>query len=92
MVFSRFKGDKDTAVCGSAKSECIDESESNLLKKAFTESLKDAVDISNICNCLPACTSISYDAEISQAKFDAEILIKAHKNLAIDDDTNKHIV
>lgn len=22
------------------------------------------------CNCLPSCTSIAYDAEISQAKFD----------------------
>lgn len=36
--------------------------------------------ISNICNCLPACTSITYDAEISQAKFDAENLFKAYGN------------
>lgn len=32
------------------------------------------------CNCLPLCTSITYDAEISQARFNWEDLFKAFKN------------
>ena len=34
--------------------------------------------INNVCDCLPACTSITYDAEISQAKFDLENLANAY--------------
>lgn len=30
-----------------------------------------------MCNCLPSCTSISYDTEISQANFEFEKVFKA---------------
>lgn len=36
------------------------------------------------CNCLPACTSITYDAEISQAPFDWTELFGAY-NSPIDE-------
>lgn len=55
-----FKGDKDTLVCGSDKVLCYGEAQDTVLEGDFSKN----------CHCLPACTSLNYDAEISQAKFD----------------------
>lgn len=72
-------GDKDTEICGAANIKCYNEAEDRLLEKDFTEGLGASV-IPKGCNCLPACTSITYDAEISQAKFDWISLFNAYKN------------
>lgn len=40
----------------------------------------DKFNAGNDCNCLPSCTSISYQHEISQADFDYKSLFEAYKN------------
>lgn len=41
------------------------------------EGLADDLEVvKNGCNCLPSCTSISYDAEISQAAYDWKHVLK----------------
>lgn len=62
--------DANTPICGAAKIACYNEAEDNLLKKQFMEGLSLGQEEIKDCNCLPACTSITYDAEISQAPFD----------------------
>lgn len=59
--------DKATPICGIAKVNCLIYAENDLLEDS------DAIETSskiNSCNCLPACTSLSYDAEISQATYE----------------------
>jgi len=61
-------------ICGVAKIECYNNAE---------DMLEDfVVEIENVrrhaqCNCLPACTSINYDAEISQGDFQWKNLYRA---------------
>lgn len=42
--------------------------------EAFLESLYDIDSAKKRCNCLPACTSISYDYELSPSKYDQDYL------------------
>ncbi|XP_037031858.1 pickpocket protein 28-like isoform X2 [Bradysia coprophila] len=74
--------DKDTPICGAAKIACYNEAEDNLLKEQFTEglTLEPGAERVKACNCLPACTSITYDAEISQAPFDWVSLFNAYNS------------
>lgn len=74
---------KDTPVCGQASYECVNNAEDTLLTNEIKEGLASSTDSRRgvtECNCLPACTSITYDAEISQARFNWEDLFKAYKN------------
>lgn len=60
----------NTPICGAANIECLHRSIIKLAAKKFADGLLDDIDvIKKGCNCLPACTSILYDAEVSQAKF-----------------------
>lgn len=77
---SLFKGDKNTRICGTDKIKCYNDAEDKLLEHDFVEGLKNVHSAASGCNCLPACTSITYDAEISQAKFDWIGLFKAFNN------------
>ncbi|GAB0099479.1 pickpocket protein 28 [Sergentomyia squamirostris] len=75
--------DPDTPICGAANIGCYNEAEDQLLQREIKEGLQDSklnVKGQTQCNCLPACTSIAYDAEISQADFDWESLFIAYKN------------
>lgn len=74
--------DEDTPICGAAKIACYNEAEDNLLKAQFEEGLtiQPGQDRVKGCNCLPACTSITYDAEISQSPFDWISLFNAFKS------------
>lgn len=60
IVNNMFKGNPTTAICGSAKVDCYQASEVNLTRQTYLNEVN--------CNCLPACTSITYDVEITQAK------------------------
>lgn len=73
-------GDANTPICGAAKIYCYNEAEDNLLKQDFMEGLSGGTVEKKGCNCLPACTSITYDAEISQARFDWISLFNAYKS------------
>lgn len=60
--------------------KCYNEAEDTLMEKYFTDGLANTEYGKTHCNCLPSCTSITYDAEISQAKFDWVSLFIAYKN------------
>ena len=57
-------------MCGVTKLDCTDKIEEKMINQTFLERLNHIDMTDNSCNCLPACTSITYDLEISQAKFD----------------------
>lgn len=83
LFLFNFLGSKDTPVCGQASYECVNKAEDTLLTDEINEGLASSTDSQRgvtECNCLPACTSITYDAEISQARFNWEDLFKAYKN------------
>lgn len=61
----------------------MNKAEDTLLTNEINEGLASTTDSRRgmtECNCLPACTSITYDAEISQARYNWEDLFKAYKN------------
>lgn len=67
--------DRKTRICGGEPSmiKCYQTAESNLFRlsnsrKNFGKSFRKK------CNCLPACTTIEYDADVSHVKFDLDIL------------------
>ncbi|KAH8301008.1 hypothetical protein KR044_010587 [Drosophila immigrans] len=74
----------DMPVCGEEKIHCYDRAERELLVHEFQrvrvlnvaggEAPKGA---ESACNCLPACTSLVYNTEISQANFDLEEMLAA---------------
>lgn len=47
-------------------------------------SIKDAMG-NRSCDCLPACDSISYDAELSQAKYDLREIYRAKNQSNTED-------
>lgn len=75
--------DQSTSVCGATKIECYNDAEDELLQEEIAEGLADSkLNKRGVtkCNCLPSCTSITYDAETSQADFDWENLFLAYDN------------
>lgn len=72
-----------TAVCGAKSIQCYNDAEDDLLKREINEGLAGSAlnkRGKTECNCLPSCTSITYDAETSQADFDWENLFLAYDN------------
>ncbi|XP_037031900.1 pickpocket protein 28-like [Bradysia coprophila] len=66
--------DRTTPICGIAKVNCYIEAEMDLLEDSDTVETSKKI---NSCNCLPACTSISYDTEISQSSYEWKNFYKA---------------
>ncbi|KAH8375195.1 hypothetical protein KR200_002252 [Drosophila serrata] len=65
-------------VCGAASLKCYNEAEDELLLREFNQGLMNSDENARgetECNCLPSCTSIAYEAEISQADFDYKTVI-----------------
>lgn len=81
VKFSMPRDDK-MAICKQEKVKCYDEAEDDLLGSDLAQGVASSSDenksgITN-CDCLPACTSINYDAEISQASFDEQKVIEQY--------------
>lgn len=55
-----FKGSVDTKICGPAKSSCCNRA----IKMIHVSGNFD------VCNCLPACSMVSYDVDTSFADYD----------------------
>ncbi|KAL5289998.1 hypothetical protein ACFFRR_009784 [Megaselia abdita] len=71
-----------TPVCGPSNIKCYNDAEDELLEHEFREGLKTSKENyrgETKCNCLPACTTIAYDAEISQAEYDFRSQFRAYK-------------
>lgn len=73
----------DMPVCGEEKIYCYDRAERELLVREFrrVRSLNVAGETpkgaETACNCMPACTSLIYNTEISQANFDLDEMLAA---------------
>lgn len=59
-----------TAVCETNQINCILNAENDLLEMDVLGHQDQQANFRAQCNCLPACTSIQYDAEITQTDFD----------------------
>ncbi|XP_056638388.1 pickpocket protein 28-like [Diorhabda sublineata] len=64
----------DTRICGPGSQTCMFNVQTELLTKEVTSGIlnyeaedRDGIDD---CDCLPACTSLTYNAEMSQAKYE----------------------
>lgn len=78
-----FSGNDSVPVCGAASIGCFNRAEDALFLKEFKQSIKDSGEFNRgetDCNCLPACTSIAYEAEISQADFDYKTTASEDEN------------
>lgn len=64
----------ETKICSQKEVECYDQAENGLMLEELEQSLASGSGVNKLgitnCNCLPSCTSINYDAEISQADFE----------------------
>lgn len=58
---------------------CFRDAETDLLRREFQQATVNSSINHRGCNCLPACTSIVYDAETSQATFDLKSINRAYK-------------
>ncbi|XP_049855583.1 pickpocket protein 28-like [Schistocerca gregaria] len=72
-----------TPICALGSSDCMMKSTMELVeRKVLMELRSDDADTdsgSNDCDCLPSCTDLSFDAEISQADLDTEAYFQAQK-------------
>lgn len=59
-----FLGTPSHPICGPSSFKCTDDTEYYMTAEEF-DSLNSST--KRVCNCLPTCTSITYDYEISQA-------------------------
>ncbi|XP_055307692.1 pickpocket protein 28-like [Sitodiplosis mosellana] len=72
-------------ICGATKVKCYTEAEKALFDEDTIDGLTDenAKSFRKDCYCLPACTSITYDAEIDRVKIDLMQKYKAY-NFSLD--------
>ncbi|KAB0798149.1 hypothetical protein PPYR_09142 [Photinus pyralis] len=57
----------DTKFCGPAKMDCVDYAHVHFMEEEIRMEIdKDSEDDTNYCGCLPPCTSLEFDAEVSQ--------------------------
>lgn len=62
-----------TRICVVKDINCYTDAEENLMTRQYNYGREDVdrnIQITSKCNCLPGCTSINYDAEISQGGYD----------------------
>lgn len=72
--------DNKTRICGAAKIKCYQKAEKRLFGEDVMDGLQDEIvkSFRAECNCLPACTSITYDADIDRAKLDWNAVMKSY--------------
>ena len=69
--------DSVTPICGQKQVQCYKKAKDDLIKAEFNESGENKIGKIN-CNCLPSCTSIKYDVEITQNEFQYVELFNAY--------------
>ncbi|XP_073985653.1 pickpocket 26 isoform X2 [Rhodnius prolixus] len=65
-------------ICGGGSKECMLEANDLLRRYEIESSYKETKQ--ETCDCLPACTSIQYDAETSQADFEVENVFRSYND------------
>lgn len=68
------KGSKNQKICSTKSLTCFEEAKTDMYLNEFNQENKmnDRSSIYNDlnhCNCLPSCTSIAYESEVSQAEY-----------------------
>lgn len=65
-------GNESTKVCGVGKIQCYRDAHYRLFQTDLVDGLstEEGKFFRNSCNCLPACTMISYETEIIRTKLD----------------------
>ena len=75
--------DKYTRICNQDEIKCYDAAEDKLMIEELSESLSSGSGENRRgktkCNCLPSCTSVNYDAEISQADYEFSQVLKSFR-------------
>lgn len=68
-------GDNRTKICGVASVECYEDALWTLFSIDIIDGMKDKVARAyrENCNCLPACTTISYEATVNKNKQEGNI-------------------
>lgn len=79
QIGNAFPGDQKTDVCGASSIECYIAAEKTFYEEDTSNIMydHDADSFREECNCLPACTSIEYNGEISHIKYDMNVLQKS---------------
>lgn len=77
-------GGNATKMCDSAKIKCYIKNENKLYESASSHSSKNSAmkSFRNGCNCLPACTTIKYNLDISHLRLDPTIVYKSFCNMS----------
>lgn len=74
--------DNRTKICGAALVNCYQKAEKRLFGEDVIDGVKD--DLVKMfredCNCLPACTSIIYDADIDRAPLDWNAVLNTYND------------
>ncbi|XP_005176878.1 pickpocket protein 28-like [Musca domestica] len=67
----------DMPICGEHKILCYQNARNTLLWQQFKEGLSHSKRVRG-CNCMPGCTSLEYETEISEGSFDLENTLRAY--------------
>ncbi|XP_026725648.1 pickpocket protein 28-like isoform X2 [Trichoplusia ni] len=84
-------------VCNAGSRECIKAAQMELVTISIqsgldghasndTDNLGEALKVSSKCQCLPACTSIEYEAETSQADYDWAAIFRAYRLVNVSEE------
>ena len=75
--FKHFSGDRLTRICGTSSVNCYLNAEESLFGEDAINDLANGTvkHFREECNCLPACTTIKYEAEIDRTQFDYEEIL-----------------
>ena len=69
--------EKGTKICAYNEVTCYHKAESDWLLEVLKNSIEKNFTSHHFCNCLPSCSSLEYDAEISQTDYNATAYLKA---------------
>ncbi|CAH1154735.1 unnamed protein product [Phaedon cochleariae] len=70
-----------TDICGNAMSDCMKLAEISMKTREIESQLSEDYQTSNGCNCMPICTSLSYQAETSRTPFPWRDIFRAEKTM-----------
>lgn len=70
----------DVPVCGISDIACYTSAQDELNVLQQKQTIQQSVD-PNSCNCMPACTSLEYNFEISRAVYDVKKTIQAFREV-----------
>ena len=67
-----------TLICSKDQVQCYRKAKVQFIEKEFFQSFKSVMNatLNNKCNCLPSCTLINYDYDISQQDFKEKVTVK----------------